>query len=104
MKTKLILGAIIFVGLILRVIFINTSPPSLYGDELTIALDANSILKTGRDQLGNFLPLTFPMGAGRPAGYVYFSIPFVALFGPTALGVRALSILSGAGIILLVYL
>lgn len=104
MNKKIVLVAIIFLGLFLRVIFINTNPPSLYGDELTISLDAYSLLKTGHDQLGNFLPLTFPMGAGRPAGYVYGSIPFVALFGPSVLGVRTLSILSGLGIILLLYL
>jgi 4-amino-4-deoxy-L-arabinose transferase-like glycosyltransferase len=44
------------------------------------------------------------MGAGRPGGYVYSSIPFIAIFGPGALGVRMLSILSGLGIIGLVYL
>lgn len=104
MNKKLILPVIIVFGLLLRIIFINSNPSSLYGDELTIALDANSLLKTGRDQLGNFLPLTFEMGAGRPAGYVYGSIPFVAIFGPTALGVRGLSILSGMGIIILLYL
>lgn len=103
MKTKLILLSILLVGLLLRLLFFNSSPPSLYGDELTIALDANSLLNSVRDQLGNFMPLTFPMGAGRPAGYVYGSIPFVAVFGPTALGVRALSILSGLGIIILLY-
>ncbi len=100
----IILILIIFFGFLLRVVFINSSPPALYGDELTIALDAYSLLKTGQDQLGNFLPLTFPMGAGRPAGYVYGSIPFIALFGPTALGVRGLSILSGLGIIILLFL
>lgn len=100
----LVLVLIIFLGLLLRVVFINSSPLSLYGDELTITLDAYSLLKTGQDQLGNFMPLTFPMGAGRPAGYVYGSIPFIAVFGPTALGVRALSVLSGIGIIVLIYL
>ncbi|MBU0999833.1 glycosyltransferase family 39 protein [Patescibacteria group bacterium] len=104
MKSKLLLFSIIAVGLILRVLFINSSPPALYGDELTITLDIYSILKTGHDQLGNFLPLTFNMSAGRPAGYVYGSIPFVAIFGPTAIGVKALSILSGLGIIVLLYL
>ncbi len=97
------IAAILFVGFLLRAFLITSSPPSLYGDELTITLDAYSLLKTGYDQLGNFLPLTFPMGAGRPAGYVYASIPFIATLGPTALGVRALSILSGLGIILLIY-
>lgn len=104
MNKKIFLAAVIFLGLLLRIIFINTNPPSLYGDELTITLDAYSLLKTGHDQLGNFLPLTFPMGAGRPAAYVYAAIPFVALFGPTAQGARALSVFSGLGIILLIYL
>lgn len=103
MKTKIILIMILVIGFLLRIIDIQSNPPSLYGDELTIAYDAYSILKTGHDQLGNFLPITFQMGAGRPAGYVYASIPFIAIFGPTALGVRALSILSGLGIIILLY-
>lgn len=103
MKPTIILVLILLFGLLVRTIFINSSPLSLYGDELTIALDTYSLLKTGHDQLGNLFPLTFPMGAGRPAGYVYASIPFIAVFGPTALGVRALSILSGIGIILLLY-
>lgn len=76
---------------------------SLYGDELTIVYDAYSILKTGKDQTGQSFPLTFRMGAGRPAGYVYGSIPFVAIFGPSFWGVRGLSLLSGVGIIILMY-
>ncbi|OGE28525.1 hypothetical protein A2867_05085 [Candidatus Daviesbacteria bacterium RIFCSPHIGHO2_01_FULL_40_11] len=104
MKPRLLLSSIVIVGFLLRVLFINSSPPALYGDELTITLDVYSIVKTGHDQLGNFLPLTFHMSAGRPAGYVYGSIPLVAIFGPTAIGVRALSILSGIGIITLLYL
>ncbi|MDP3973532.1 MAG: glycosyltransferase family 39 protein [Candidatus Daviesbacteria bacterium] len=103
MNTKLVLTIILILGLFFRVVGINNNPPSLYGDELTINLDAYSILKTGHDQLGNFLPLTFEMGAGRPGVYVYGSVPFVALFGPSTLGVRMLSILSGLGIILLLY-
>lgn len=96
-------GLIIFLAFIVRVAFIDISPPALYGDELTIVYDSYSLLKTGRDQLGYQSPLTFSMGAGRPAGYVYFSIPFVALFGPGTLGVRGLSILSGVFIVLLIY-
>lgn len=75
----------------------------MYGDELTIGLDSYSLLKTGMDQTGERLPLTFKMGAGRPAGYVYGSIPFIALLGPTEWGVRGLSVLSGLGIIILMY-
>lgn len=103
-KSFWILILILVFSFVLRVFSISSSPPSLYGDELTITLDAYSLAKEGKDQLGNILPLTFQMGAGRPAGYVYGTVPFVALFGPTELGVRALSVLSGLGIILLLYL
>lgn len=65
--------------------------------------DTYSIAKTGMDSTGARLPLTFRMGAGRSGGYIYFSVPFIDLLGPTALGVRALSLLSGLGIIILAY-
>lgn len=76
----------------------------MYGDELTLVYDAYSILKTGQDQNGQFLPLFFSMGGGRPAGYIYATIPFVAIFGPTALAARAVSVFSGIGIVILLYL
>lgn len=101
-KTYWFISVILLIGIFLRLV--NISNNSLYGDELTLVYDAYSILKTGQDQLGNSLPLTLPMGAGRPAGYVYFSIPFVAMFGPTSLGVRGLSVFSAVGIILLIFL
>lgn len=104
MNEKIILILILLLAFFLRIVNIQNSPPALYGDELTIALDANSLLHSGSDQLGNVMPLTFAMGAGRPAGYVYGSIPFIAIFGPTELGVRMLSILSGVGIVFLLFL
>jgi len=66
-------------GFIIRIIGITELP--LYGDELTMAYDSYSILNTGRDQTGELLPLTFTMGAGRPGGYIYASLPFIAIFG-----------------------
>lgn len=96
-----ILIGILILGFVLRTYKFTSLP--MYGDELTIGLDSYSLLKTGMDQTGERLPLTFKMGAGRPAGYVYGSIPFVALFGPTEWGVRSLSLISGLGIIVLMY-
>src|SRR5689334_20854245 len=101
-STLLILICLLIVGFALRVYRLWEIP--MYGDELTIVLDANSLLHTGRDQTGEVLPLTFSMGAGRPAGYVYGTIPFVALFGVNEWGVRGLSILSGLVLIVLIYL
>src|SRR3990167_1338915 len=96
-----ILIAILILGFFIRLYKINSLP--LYGDELTMVYDSYSVLKTGMDQTGELLPLTFKMGAGRPAGYVYGSIPFVYLFGPSVWGVRGLSLASGMGIIILMY-
>lgn len=76
----------------------------MYGDGLTAVYDAYSILKTGHDQKGNFLPLVFSLGGGRPGGYVYATIPFVAIFGPSALAANMVSVLSGIGIVLLLFL
>lgn len=103
MSAKIVLIAILLTGLFLRLVNITQSPPSLYGDELTMLLDVNSILNTGYDTTGKFLPLNFTMGGGRPVGYGYFSMPLVALFGPGVLSIRLLSVLSGAGIIFLIY-
>lgn len=100
-KPWLILGAILLLGLLVRIYKIQSLP--LYGDELTMVYDTYSIYKTGMDSTGQKFPLTFKMGAGRPGGYIYFSVPFVALFGPSVWGERALSLLSGLGIIVLMY-
>ena len=102
MRKAFLLGIILLFAFIVRIVGINEVP--LYGDELTITQDAYSILQTGKDVTGKTLPLTFSMGAGRPGGYVYFSVPFVSLFGPGAYGVRMLSIISGVGIVLAGYL
>lgn len=103
LKLKLLLFIIVLVGLVFRVADINNNPRALYGDELTLLLDTNSLLHTGMDQKGRFLPLNFPSGGDRSGGYVYSSIPFVAIFGMTPLGVRALSILSGLGMIIVMF-
>lgn len=104
MREKLLIIPILLLALFLRLIDIDRNPPALYGDELTLIYDAYSILKTGHDQTGAFLPLTFAMSEGRPPVYVYLSIPLVAVLGPNVLSARLLSVFSGVGIVLLIYL
>lgn len=99
---KLVLVLILFLALFLR--FVNISQYPMYGDELTLAYDGYSILKTGFDQTGAYLPFTFKMAGGHPPAYVYFSMPFIAIFGATDIGIRLLSVISGMGIVLLIYL
>lgn len=103
LKHKVLL-TIVILALFLRLFEIDKNPKAMYGDELTLVYDAYSILKTGKDQNGQFLPTYFSMGGGRPAGYIYATIPFVAIFGPTPLAGRITSVLSGVGIVILLYL
>ncbi len=98
-----ILLLILLISFVLRIVNISDNPSAMYGDELTMLLDVSSILHSGFDTTGKFLPLNFTMGGGRPVGYGYFSLPFVALFGLNALSIRLLSVLSGVGIVLLIY-
>lgn len=103
-KNIFILLVIILISTFLRFYQISTNPRALYGDSLTGVYDAYSIYKTGHDQKGNFLPVVFSLGGGRPGGYIYATVPFAALFGPTALASRMISVLSGIGIVILLFL
>lgn len=103
-KKYYLLVAILIFSFLIRFWQIDKVPSaSLYGDELTEVYDSYSISKTGYSQTGDFLPWTFRMAEGRPPGYVYFSIPFVSFLGPSIVGARLLSILSGVGIVLLMF-
>lgn len=67
----------------------NVSPPALNADEVTNAYDAYSILKTGRDQYGNFMPLRFKsFGDYKLPLLTYLAIPFIKVFGLTETGIR----------------
>lgn len=56
-------------------IFLN-NPPSLNWDEVSIGYNAFSLLKTGRDEWGNILPLIFKaFGDFKLPAYIYFTIP-----------------------------
>jgi hypothetical protein len=68
---------------------INVSPPALNADEASNAYDAYSILKTGKDQYGSFLPLRFKsFGDYKLPLLTYLAVPFIKLFGLTETGIR----------------
>ncbi len=61
---------------------LNEAPPCLNADEASFAYNAYSILKTGRDEYGEFLPLRLKaFGDNRFPLITYLDIPWVALFG-----------------------
>ena len=95
---------ILLVGLILRVVWLDKFPVGFNADEVGQGYDAYSVLKTGRDSWGDFLPL-FPRGFGdfKPPLYMYTTIPSVAIFGLNEFAVRLPAALIGVGAIAVIY-
>lgn len=102
---KLILLAIVVVASFLRLWKLSVNPPSLFGDELDLGYQAYSILKTGRDYYGNFLPIHFhSLAEWRTPLYLYSAVPTVAVFGISPLGVRLPAAIFGILGVLVLYL
>jgi len=106
-KENTLLFSILLFGTILRVWSLDKVPVSLFGDEIDVGIQANSILVTGRDYFSNFLPVIFhSFSEYRLPMQIYFSVPFIKLFGLNEWGVRLASVLFGvvslAGFYLLV--
>jgi 4-amino-4-deoxy-L-arabinose transferase-like glycosyltransferase len=100
-----LLVAILAIGIFFRLFLITKSPPSLNWDEAALGYNAYSLLKTGKDEYGHPFPLVLrSFDDYKPALYSYLTIPFIATFGLSEFSVRAVSVLSGILIIILIYL
>ncbi len=96
---------IVFFGFLLRFIDIAGFPIGFNADEASFGYDAYSILKTGRDQWGNFLPVVLKsFGDYKSPLYSYLAIPSVAIFGLSKFAVRLPNAVLGALSIFSVYL
>src|SRR3989344_2400028 len=79
---KALFIAILFLCLTLRFYKITQVPASLNWDEASNAYNAYSILKTAKDEYGNFLPLVNrSFDDYKPPAYMYLTIPSVWIFG-----------------------
>lgn len=104
-KINLFLVGIIFLATFLRLWRLDEVPVSLFGDELDVGYQAYSILKTGKDYSGNFMPLHFQsLAEWRTPLYLYSSVPTVAIFGITPWGVRLPAAIFGILGVWLIYL
>lgn len=104
MKKRLVL-IIILLAAFLRLYKLGSVPPSLYWDEASLGYNAYSILKTARDEHGRFLPGTnfAAFGDYKPPGYIYATVPSIALFGLNEFAIRFPSALFGILTVLLTY-
>ncbi len=103
-KYKLIIFGIVLVAVVLRFYKLDTLPPSLEWDEVATGYDAYSILKTGKDQFGNFLPLTFrSLDDYKPPLYTYLTSASIFIWGWNDWAVRFPAALLGTLAILTTY-
>lgn len=91
--TPILLILISLLSVTLFLYKMNVSPPALNADEAANAYDAYSILKTGKDQYGNFMPLRFKsFGDYKLPLLTYLAIPFIKVFGLTETGIRMVNL------------
>lgn len=96
MKKYLAIFFVFIIGVFSSTLFLyklTSSPPSLNADEVANAYDTYSILKTGKDQYGNFLPLRFKsFGDYKLPLLTYLAVPFIKTFGLSELGIRMVNL------------
>lgn len=105
MKKYTILIIALVLGAFLRLWQLSNVPNGLTWDEAAIGYNAYSILKTGKDEHGAFLPIIFKsFGDYKPGLYIYMTVPAVAIFGMNEFAVRFPSAIAGILAILGIYL
>src|SRR5690242_17248270 len=105
MKTKAILILILLIASVLRLYSLSSIPGSLNQDEAALGYNAYSLVTTGADEHGKFLPFTLQsFGDGKLPVYSYITIPSILLFGLNEFSTRLPSALSGIISVFLVYL
>src|SRR5579872_2965887 len=91
---KRYLPLLLFLGIIILAFFLRfyklgEVPNGLYRDETAIGYNAYSILQTGKDEYGKFMPLYFKsFGDWKLPVYIYSTVASIRLFGLTAFAVR----------------
>ncbi|MBU0570241.1 glycosyltransferase family 39 protein [Patescibacteria group bacterium] len=104
-KQNFVLILILLLATGLRFYKLTQVPPSLNWDEISHGYNAYSILKTGKDEWGKFLPTIFrAYGDYKLPVYIYLTSFSVGLFGLNTFAVRTPSVLVGIAIVLFTYL
>lgn len=102
---RVVLVSILILAAFLRLYDLAGNRPHLTNDEAALGYNAYTILNTGKDEHGEFLPVIFKsFGDWKPGFYVYATVPSVAALGVNEFSVRLPSALSGIIAVLLIYL
>lgn len=105
MKHRWIFVLIILISLCLRLYKIGQIPNGFANDEAAITYQAYSILKTGKDTWGNFLPLLSfkDFGEYLPPFAVYAQVPFIKIFGLNEFAARLPFVLTSPIMVFAIY-
>jgi len=99
-----VLALIFFVGSMLRLYKLSSSPPTLNWDEAAWGYNAYSLMLTGRDEYRETFPIfTRSFDEYKPALPSYLMIPFINYFGLSESAVRMPSAILGSISIILLY-
>lgn len=102
-NTILLLLIFIF-AFILRFWQLGNNPPSLDWDEASLGYNAYSLLRTGADEYGNFLPLSIrSFNDYKPPLYTYLTIIPVFIFGLSEYSTRFISAFFGTLTVVISY-
>src|SRR3989344_3494255 len=105
LRNILFLILIVAIAFFLRFYKVTEVPPSLNWDEVSIAYNAYSVMKTGKDEWGVTFPVHFKAyGEYKLPAQIYVSIPGIYLFGLNELGVRITPVIYGTLTVLAVFL
>lgn len=100
-----VLSLILGISLFIRGFGISSVPPELFGDEIDVGYQAYSLLKTGQDLYGQILPAYIhSLSEWRAPLLMYYTVPSIAVFGNTEIGVRAPEIILGTLAVLILFL
>lgn len=101
---KLLLLLILLLAVFLRFYQLGNIPYGSTGDETAYIYNAYSIWHTGKDVMGNFLPLSFNFHSSESPVPVYLTAPFVGILGLNLFNARLLSALLGVGSVFILFL
>lgn len=103
-KINWIFSLILVLAIFLRIFRLDSVPPALFGDEVDVGYQAYSLLKTGKDLTGRFLPFYIKsLSEFRTPLYIYSSVPFIGVFGLNEYGVRLPAVFWGVVSIIGIY-
>ncbi|MDO8551528.1 MAG: glycosyltransferase family 39 protein [bacterium] len=96
---------IILLAGFLRLYNLPNNPPGFFADEASVGYNAYTILKTARDEHGNFLPVFFrAFGEYKNPVMIYSVVPSLAIFGLSETSVRLIPSAYGIITIFLLFL